>query len=174
MTIQKEYRLRQRGIAGMVALIIGLAFISYFMGAAFSSTTTTVASTTTTHLEVTTFTSETTHSLTIESYIIQTTTEFQTVTQMGPDNILLSGSVSMKTIGTTPKVVIFVSASTNQTLNAEVQDGRYSIQIPNRDYYNTYIEFGTVTGDVGAGKCLAGAFGLFNVQEQSLKANWSC
>ena len=174
MSVAKTYTYSQRAVGGLVTMIIGIAFVSYFMGATLSSTTTTVASTTTTQLEVTTYTSSTVSSFTVEIYVIQTTTEFQTVTQMGPDSVLLSGTVATKTLGTTPKVISFVSASNNQTSNARVQDGHYSITLPNRDYYNTYIEFGTVTGDVGSGKCLAGAFGLFNVQEQAITANWSC
>ena len=174
MKIEKRYQFTQKAVGGMVALIIGIAFVSYYMGAAFSSTTTTVASTTTTHLEVTTFTSETTHTFTVESYIIQTTVEFQTVTQQGPDSVLLSGHVSMKTPGTTPNIISFVSAAKNQTFNAQVQDGTYSIGLPNRDYYNVYVNFGTVTANILAGKCLAGAFGLFNVLEQSVTANWMC
>ena len=173
MSIAKTYTYSQRAVGGLVAMIIGIAFISYFMGATLSSTTMTIASTTTTQLEVTTYTSSTVSSFTVESYVIQTTTEFQTVTQMGPDSVLLSGTVATKTIGTSPKVISFVSASNNQTSNAQVQDGRYSITLPNRDSFNAYIEFGTVTGDVGAGKCVAGGLILFT-QSDSLVANWSC
>lgn len=174
MKIEKRYRyLPERVVPGLVALIIGIAFISYYMGAAFSSTTTTVASTTTTQFDVTTYTSSTVSSFTVESYIVQTTTEFQTVTQMGPDAILLSGSVGTKTVGTSPKVISFVSASNNQTLNAQVQEGRYSITLQNRDSFNVYIEYGTVAADVASGKCLAGGLILHSL-DSALTANWSC
>ena len=154
-------------------MIIGVAIVAYAAGAVLSSTTTTVASTTTTQFDVTTYTSSTVSSFTVESYIVQTTTAYETVTQRGSDSVLISGTVSTKTPGTIAKIVQFTSASTNSTLNAEVQEGSYSIQIPNRDSYNVYISFDTVTGNIGSGRCLSGGIVLFSLND-SMIANWSC
>ena len=168
-----EYRIRKRGAAALVLAIIFIAVASYGTGAVISSVEVTVAETTTTQLEVTTHTEKEVSSFTMTSYIDRTETTYETVTQMGPDIVLVSGAASSKGVGTTAKLVLFLSASKNQTLSAQVEDGKYAINLPNRDLYNVSVEYGTLTADVGAGKCSAGGLVLHSL-EASLEADWSC
>lgn len=168
-----RFYLERGAVAAIVILVIIIAALSYLAGGALGSTTVTIASTTTTQLEVTTFTSETTHTFTVESYVIQTTIEYQTITQQGPDEVLVTGNVVMKTPGTVAQVVLFSSATKNLTFRAQVTDGRYAVQVSNRDYYNIFIEYGTVVADVASGKCLAGAMGAWFI-ENPPEMSWSC
>ena len=78
-----------------------------------------------------------------------------------------------KTPGTVAQVVLFSSATKNLTFRAQVTDGRYAIQIPNHDYYNVFVEFGTVAANVLGGKCLAGAMGAWFL-ENPPEMSWTC
>ena len=71
------------------------------------------------------------------------------------------------------QVVLFSSATKNLTFRAQVTDGRYAIQIPNHDYYNVFVEFGTVAANVLGGKCLAGAMGAWFL-ENPPEMSWTC
>lgn len=173
MKTQTEYKLKRGAVAAIVILIIIIAALAYLAGGALGSTTVTVASTTTTQLEVTTFTASTVSSFTVESYVIQVSTEYVTVTQQGPDEVLVTGTVVMKTPGTIPQTILFSSATKNYTLRAQTSDGRYAIQVPNHDYYNVFLEYGTSVANVGAGKCLAGAMGAWFI-ENPPEMSWSC
>ena len=173
MKTSTEYRLKRGAVAAIVVLVIIIAALSYSVGGIVGSQTTTVALTTTTHLEVTTITASTVSSFTVESYIVQTSTEFVTITQLGPDQIIITGGVSMKTPGTVPQVVLFASASENSTYRAQVVEGRYTVQLPNHANYNIFIEYGTAVADVGAGKCLAGALGAW-FQDNPPAMDWTC
>ena len=166
----KEYMRQKKVVSALVIIIILIAVLSYGTGVTFGSSTTTVASTTVTQDVLQTTTSLVTLKSITTNFVIQTTTQFVTITQQGPDLIKVTGSAMTKGVGTSPTKVLFVSVKTDITYQAPVKDGNYTTSLNNRDYYNVFIEFSSLTG---GGKCSAGALvGWFLTDPPRM--NWSC
>jgi hypothetical protein len=156
----------------IVILILLMAVIGFFVGSTFDSKTVTFASITYTSTAIAI--SWTTATVTSDIVATQTKTEFTVVTQIGPESINVAGTAKSNGVGTSATQITFVEVSSgNKTVNGAINNGRYSVTLPNHAFYNVRIGYTTPVG-VGSGSCSAGGFVLFAGNFTSINANWDC
>ena len=168
----RRYTFTEVATYAMVVLIFLMAIIGFFVGSTFDSKTVTFASITYTS----TYTAIQLSTATVTSDILATITktEFTVVTQIGPETINVAGTAKSNGVGTSANQITFVEVSSgNKTLNAPINNGRYTIVLPNHAFYNVRIGYSTPVG-VGSGSCSAGGFVLFAGNFTSVSAEWVC
>ena len=106
--------------------------------------------------------------------VIRSTTSYQVVTDTGPKNVTLSGTIKTNNPGTVAQTLSFVDTKTNQTMAAKTSNaGTYTVVLANHASYNVRLGYGTSAANIGSGSCSPGALVLY-ASEAIQVANWSC
>ena len=91
-------------------------------------------------------------------------------TQISYPQVQVSGAITTEGAGTHPIRVDFTSPS-EQVYSSQVNDGKYSITLPNNQDYSVTVTWSGLTGNTGT--CNGGALNL-NVNANAYTFNTSC